>query len=93
MGSQATVETMIYCAPESIGKGIGRRPYSALFGAVTGEDIHRIAAGYALPNPGSEALHKRWALGRSNWQVTPDLDRRKQDRHFDLVDGLERISW
>jgi phosphinothricin acetyltransferase len=57
-----TVETTIYCAHESIGKGIGSRLYSALFEAIAGEDIHRIVAGYTLPNPGSEALHKRFGF-------------------------------
>jgi phosphinothricin acetyltransferase len=54
---ETTVETAIYCAPEKIGRGIGRRLYEALFHALEGEDIHRFVAGYALPNPGSAALH------------------------------------
>jgi phosphinothricin acetyltransferase len=52
-----TVETTIYCAPEALGRGIGRRLYEALFQALKGEDIHRFIAVYALPNPGTEALH------------------------------------
>ena len=59
---ETTVETTIYCAPESTGKGIGTRLYSALFGSIAGEDIHRIVAGYTLPNPGSEALHKSFGF-------------------------------
>jgi phosphinothricin acetyltransferase len=56
------VETTIYCAPESIGKGVGNRLYSVLFETIAKEDIHRIVAGYTLPNPGSEALHKRFGF-------------------------------
>jgi phosphinothricin acetyltransferase len=54
---ETTAETTIYCAPEAVGKGIGRCLYQALFQALEGEDIHRFVAGYALPNPGSAALH------------------------------------
>jgi len=57
-----TVETTIYCAPEATGKGLGTALYSALFEAIAGEDIHRIVAGYALPNPGSAALHARFGF-------------------------------
>jgi phosphinothricin acetyltransferase len=53
-----TVETTIYCAPEAVGTGIGRRLYAALFELLKGEDIHRFVAGYALPNAASAALHR-----------------------------------
>jgi phosphinothricin acetyltransferase len=59
---ETTVETTIYCAPEAIGKGIGRRLYQALFQTLEGEDIHRFVAGYALPNPGSAALHAHFGF-------------------------------
>ena len=57
-----TVETTIYCAPEAVGKGIGRRFYEALFQALRGKDINRFVAGYALPNPGSAALHAHFGF-------------------------------
>lgn len=57
-----TVETTIYCAPESVGRGLGSRLYSALFEAIHDEDIHRIVGGYTLPNRGSEALHERFGF-------------------------------
>lgn len=57
-----TVETTIYCAPGAAGKGIGTKLYTALFAAVADEDIHRIVAGYALPNPQSKALHERFGF-------------------------------
>lgn len=59
---ETTVETTIYCAPESVGRGLGRRLYSALFEAIRDEDIHRIVGGYTLPNRGSEALHERFGF-------------------------------
>jgi phosphinothricin acetyltransferase len=55
-----TVETTIYCAPEAVGRGVGKLLYSALFAAIAGEDIHRIVAGYTLPNLASAALHTRF---------------------------------
>jgi phosphinothricin acetyltransferase len=57
-----TVETSIYCAPEAVGKGIGACLYTALFRVIADEDIHRIVAGYVLPNPASEALHARFGF-------------------------------
>ena len=59
---QTTVETTIYCAPEFSGKGIGRSLYAALFEAIADEDIHRVVAGYALPNPASAALHAQFGF-------------------------------
>jgi phosphinothricin acetyltransferase len=57
-----TVETTIYCAAESVGKGVGVHLYGALFDALANEDIHRIVAGYTLPNSGSEALHEQFGF-------------------------------
>lgn len=57
-----TVETTIYCAPESKGKGVGSRLYAALFETIAGEDIRRIVAGYTLPNAASAALHQRFGF-------------------------------
>jgi len=54
-----SVETTIYCGQEAIGKGIGGLLYSALFDAMKGEDVHRLLAGYTLPNAASAALHER----------------------------------
>ena len=56
---ETTVETTIYCAQDAIGKRLGSRLYAALFDAIKGEDIHRIVAGYTLPNDASAALHAR----------------------------------
>jgi phosphinothricin acetyltransferase len=59
---ETTVETTIYCAPEAVGKGLGKRLYAELFEILRGEDIHRFVAGYALPNAATEALHKRFGF-------------------------------
>jgi phosphinothricin acetyltransferase len=59
---ETTVETTIYCAPKAAGKGIGTRLYAALFETLRGEDIHRFVAGYALPSPATEALHRRFGF-------------------------------
>jgi len=40
-----TVETTVYSSPESVGKGVGRKLYGALFDALASEDIHRIVGG------------------------------------------------
>jgi phosphinothricin acetyltransferase len=61
-GYETTVETTIYCSPGAAGRGIGSHLYAALFAALAGEDIHRILAGYALPNPASAALHRRFGF-------------------------------
>ena len=57
-----TVETTICCAQEAVGRGVGNLLYSALFEAISSEDIHRIVGGYTLPNRGSEALHERFGF-------------------------------
>jgi phosphinothricin acetyltransferase len=57
---ETTVESTVYCAPDYTGQGIGVRLYDALFSALAGEDVHRIVAGYALPNPASARLHERF---------------------------------
>lgn len=59
---ETTVETTIYCAPDVVGKGIGKRLYAALFEALRGEDIHRFVAGYALPNPATAAIHEHFGF-------------------------------
>jgi phosphinothricin acetyltransferase len=57
-----TVETTIYCAPASAGKGIGSTLYGALFEMLKEEDVNRFVAGYTLPNAASAALHARFGF-------------------------------
>jgi phosphinothricin acetyltransferase len=59
---ETTVETTVYCAPEAIGKGLGKRLYAELFVVLRGEDVHRFVAVYVLPNPATEALHRRFGF-------------------------------
>jgi|HubBroStandDraft_3_1064219.scaffolds.fasta_scaffold05833_3 phosphinothricin acetyltransferase len=59
---ETTVETTIYCHPATTGKGVGSRLYAALFAAIAEEDVHRVVAGYTLPNPASQALHERFGF-------------------------------
>jgi phosphinothricin acetyltransferase len=53
-----SIETSVYCAPDQTGKGLGRRLYATLFGALAGQDIHRAFAGITLPNDASVGAHK-----------------------------------
>jgi len=57
-----TVEASVACRPDAVGRGLGTALYQALFEAVAGEDIHRIVAGIAQPNPASNALHQRFGF-------------------------------
>lgn len=57
-----TVEVSIACVPEVNGRGIGTQLYAALFKAIENEDINRVVAGIAQPNPASNALHQRFGF-------------------------------
>jgi phosphinothricin acetyltransferase len=59
-----TIETSVYCAPESVGRGIGALLYEALFEALRGEPIHRALAGITQPNDASVKLHERFGFKR-----------------------------
>ena len=52
-----SVETSVYCAPGTTGRGVGRRLYAQLFEALDGADIHRTYVGITLPNDASVKLH------------------------------------
>ncbi|MFD5738081.1 GNAT family N-acetyltransferase [Streptomyces massasporeus] len=54
-----SVETTVYVAPEAGRRGVGTLLYTALFEALSGEDLHRAYAGIALPNEASAQLHER----------------------------------
>jgi L-amino acid N-acyltransferase YncA len=56
-----TVESTIYLAPESLGKGFGRTLYAQLLESVKGRGFREAIGVIALPNPQSIALHR--ALG------------------------------
>jgi phosphinothricin acetyltransferase len=57
-----TVESSVYCRPDAVGRGVGSALYRELFGAIAGEDVERVVAGVALPNPPSIALHRRFGF-------------------------------
>ena len=57
-----TVETTIYCAADQTRRGLGSLLYAALFEAIANEDIHRMVAGFTLPNTASQALHERFGF-------------------------------
>jgi phosphinothricin acetyltransferase len=59
-----TVETTVYSSPETVGKGVGRKLYAALFEAIAGENVNRIVGGYTLPNPASAKLHEMFGFKR-----------------------------
>lgn len=59
---ETTVEVSIACTHESTAKGVGTRLYSALFPLLEREDVHRVVAGIAQPNPASNALHQRFGF-------------------------------
>lgn len=81
-----TVEATIYCAPEAVGKGIGRRLFTVLFQAIEREDIHRIVGGYTMPNAGSAQLLERF--GFQPVGIFHEVGR-KFDRYWDVA-FLER---
>jgi len=57
-----TVETTIYCAPDSLGRGIGQLLYGALFDSLRGEDVRTAMAGITLPNDASVGLHESFGF-------------------------------
>lgn len=59
-----TVEASVACRPDGVGRGLGTLLYRALFDTLADQDIHRIVAGIAQPNPASNALHERFGFKR-----------------------------
>jgi phosphinothricin acetyltransferase len=82
-----SVETTVYCAPDAVGRGIGRQLYAALFDLLAGEDIRSMIAGITLPNDASVALHE--SFGFTPAGVMHDVGR-KFGRYWD-VGWWERV--
>lgn len=53
-----TRESSIYLAAEARGAGIGRALYDELLQLMRTDGVHLVVAVVALPNPGSQALHR-----------------------------------
>ena len=81
-GYSTTVEASIYLRPDQCGRGLGTRLYAHLFRSVQHEPIERIVAGITLPNPASEALHRRFGFRRIG--VFTRIGR-KFDRFWDVA--------
>lgn len=58
----ASVEVTVYIHPDEAGHGIGSMLYQQLFADLSEEDLHRVYAVIALPNPASVALHRRFGF-------------------------------
>jgi phosphinothricin acetyltransferase len=77
-----TVESSVYCHPDAVGRGLGSQLYAALFEAIATEDVHRVVAGVAQPNPASVALHQRFGFRQVG--VFSSVGR-KFDRYWDVA--------
>lgn len=77
-----TVETTILCAPEAVGKGIGRLLYTALFEALATEDVHTAMARVTMPNRGSHDIHLHFGFREMG---TLREAGRKFDQYWDVA--------
>lgn len=84
-----TVETMVYCAPDATGCGIGPLLYAALFDALRDEDLRAAMAVITLPNDASIALHERFGFTLAG--VMHDIGR-KFDRYWDVAWYEKRLG-
>lgn len=57
-----STESAVYVAPEVQRRGVGAALYGALFARLAAENLHRVYAAVALPNPASVALHLRFGF-------------------------------
>lgn len=83
---ETTVETSVYVAPDSVGRGVGASLYTVLLDALEQEDVHRALAGSALPNEASVTLHSRFGF---HLVAHFSEQGRKFDRYWE-VDWYER---
>ena len=77
-----SVETSVYLKPGEQGRGLGRRLYQTLFGALAGQDVHRAFAGISQPNEASVGLHL--AMGFTQVGVYREVGR-KFGRFWDVA--------
>lgn len=58
------VETTVYCAPDAVGQGVGRRLYTALLELLRRQGYCNALALIAHPNPESDAFHRAFGYVR-----------------------------
>lgn len=58
------METTVYCAPDAVGQGVGRRLYTALLAVLEAQGYCNAIALVARPNPASAAFHKAMGFAR-----------------------------
>jgi len=73
-GYRHTRETSIYLAPEARGAGVGRALYDGLLPLLRADGIRLVVAVIALPNPGSQGLHRACGFERAG--VLHDVGRK-----------------
>ena len=59
-----SVESAIYVHRDYTGGGVGRALYTELFALLEHEDVHRVYAALAVPNPESVRLHEKFGFKR-----------------------------
>jgi len=79
---ETTVEMTVLCAPEAVGRGIGRMLYGRLFDEIAGEDIHAAVAAITMPNDASVALHEAFGFKRA--ALLEEVGR-KFDEYWDVL--------
>jgi L-amino acid N-acyltransferase YncA len=55
---QTSVDVAVYVSEAAQGRGVGKALYAELFAELAAKGYHAAYAGIAIPNPGSEALHR-----------------------------------
>ncbi|USD64049.1 GNAT family N-acetyltransferase [Vibrio sp. SCSIO 43136] len=57
-----TAEVSVYLSPHAVGKGVGKKLYTALFEALAQSGLHRVLSAIALPNEASVRLHQSFGF-------------------------------
>jgi len=57
-----SVETTVYLAAKSTGRGIGTQLYTALLADLRRRSLHSVIGGVALPNEASVSLHEKFGF-------------------------------
>jgi phosphinothricin acetyltransferase len=84
-----TRETSVYLAPEARGSGVGRALYDELLQRLRADGVRLVVAVIALPNPGSQGLHRACGFERAG--VLHDVGR-KFDRWIDTELWERRLT-